>query len=457
MNKDLRLLKWIIGVILLALSLPLGAWLIYNRIDEAPSPAALRLGKPFEHNVPDRQNAWLYLMGMDAAPNEDPIHLGRMRVDMHNARMGKFPHRPADDAEKRLFEKRIALKWPDGMDKLCMPQQMDCVDWAVQHADLLMKARGENGLLLKRYDFLLTLTDWDSQFVPSLEAPYPDSKIDRLYLNLIASDAAQGDDMIKIFEKIKSSLDFYARMGEQSVELLDKMVALRRIMDRWSLLDSILMASEKNTLPFLSTMIAEIHKPPSASLLDLRRVLKHEYQTMLYAFNYAEFQPASDFGGFLVKALYLKQATVNLCAAVWEGIIELATVPAHQYDAALEKFTRERQKYFVPFEDQKRLMNYMSYNFSGKTLVAIGIPKFNDFILRTHDYEALRRFHVLKWRIRADGVAAERLDEYLLAIPNDLHNPYTLRPFSWNKERKELAFTPRSERWKDLAARLTMQ
>ena len=91
----------VLGWIALVLCLPPLAWLVWNRIDEAPNADALRWGNPPVREVPDADNAWLYLFGVGAAENDDPVAYGRRRAGRLSGSCRQSPQGQARPARRR--------------------------------------------------------------------------------------------------------------------------------------------------------------------------------------------------------------------------------------------------------------------------------------------------------------------------------------------------------------------
>jgi hypothetical protein len=65
----LRIVLWLLLIPLVLLL----SWWLANRIDEAPSAAALHYAAPSARRVADAENGWLYLVGNGAAVTVDPM------------------------------------------------------------------------------------------------------------------------------------------------------------------------------------------------------------------------------------------------------------------------------------------------------------------------------------------------------------------------------------------------
>ncbi len=143
---------------LLAWSLPLSAmafglfcWLR----DEPPTPQVQRwLSKVQERTVPSR--AYLFLVGLDAAPRTSPLALGEARLQDYQ--QGVASATP------------VSLPLPQGP-AFCAIEAAGCFDNLLQNQAQLSSLLAEQAALLGRYRYFLSLQDFHSSAVPGSAEP----------------------------------------------------------------------------------------------------------------------------------------------------------------------------------------------------------------------------------------------------------------------------------------------
>ena len=77
-------------------------------------------------------------------------------------------------------------------------------------------------------------------------------------------------------------------------------------------------------------------------------------------------------------------------------------------------------------------LHYLLYN---------GVLRGEEMILGIHTLAARWRMAVLGVAMLKDGVTPENASEYIAAAPEELKNPFTLKPFDWNEQTRSLYFS----------------
>jgi hypothetical protein len=219
-----RLLK-VLGILMLIPLLPALAFLVWNAIDESPSPAALRYAAAVDQPVvADADNAWLVMAGLGAPPGDDPVALARRRVAAYAARAALRPTPAADSAEQALFVDPVPAILPDaardGIDAFCAARNQDCVQWARTHRSALLRLQRSNALRLRRFEALLQLPAWQVLYPAEINVDHPDMSVMDLHANLIAVELAeQGEPSRRsnapaALANLASSVEFWQRVRQ---------------------------------------------------------------------------------------------------------------------------------------------------------------------------------------------------------------------------------------------------
>lgn len=145
-----RLLIWCVP--LSALAFGLFCWLR----DEAPTPQVQSwLAKAQELVQPSR--AYLFLLGLDAAPRTSPLALGESRLQAYQRGLA-VPVTPAQ------------LPLPQGP-AYCLIESAGCFERLLQRREQLPAVLAEQTALLGRYRYFLSLSDFQSSAMPGPDEP----------------------------------------------------------------------------------------------------------------------------------------------------------------------------------------------------------------------------------------------------------------------------------------------
>lgn len=466
-----RLLLRIVFWLLFALCVPVLLWWVFNRIDEAPSAAALRYGAPSPVRVSDADNAWLHLVGNGAAEAIDPVVQGRRQVDVSSARLSRSPVPPADAAELALFEPALALVLPDpqrdGTAQLCPSRQRDCLDWAGQHEAMLQRLRTANAVRLQRFRELLRLPGWQALYVPSSDLPLPRYWIATLHLNLLALEvrdalAAPSDHTTSALAPLAEWVEFWQALRSQPQDAVSMLVAARYIEDAQRIASSWMDRHAGDPSDADRASLERILQVPAAPL-DWSEAMRHEFKVFDAMLRDAVPSPWAALGqcmtgsssdgclsGLASSSAYAHQATLNLHAFHRSQIQRLLEADPAQIDAVVRSTGAAMQTTFPALDDHWLLLRQLAYNYTGRVLAVLALPEF-DWHLRGHDQEALRRMltikrHALQSGIDTSGKSPSAMGRFLEQQPADLRNPYDGTAFDWDPLFREVRFQPRAHR-----------
>ncbi len=144
-----------------------------------------------------------------------------------------------------------------------------------------------------------------------------------------------------------------------------------------------------------------------------------------------------------LDAAFVPQASFNLHARSTEALQRWLEADAVDIDAASAAYSATFHEIMPNFDDAATILKQLSYNYAGRVLVTIAVPR-SDWALRMHDREALRRMLILKRGVRAEGLSHRDMPEFLASQSDSLRNPYSGAPFDWDPLFGELRFTPKA-------------
>jgi len=455
----------VLAILLAIPLLPLLLWWLVQRFDEAPSADARRYAELAPRDVADADNAWMHFAGMGAAEDDDPLRLARERVDTLQARHARVPAAPADAAEQALFDDPVPMLRPDaaldGSAGLCRSERVNCIDWAGHYHGMLARLQVGNRLRLARYERVLALLGWQGMYPPTLDAPLPETTIADLQRNLIALDLGaalatdDSDRLTALVGQLADASDFWRHVATQGGDLVSVVSAATRVHRAQLLIGDLLDRVPLPIDPALDTAIGRVLAALPTDI-DWQRALAYEYQVFAHTLGqelpgtlggmrrcFAGTASGSCLQQLAMDAAVVPQATFNLHASNTAALQRWLEAPPHEIDAAGAAYSAAFEAMAPNFDDTGTILRQMAYNYAGRVLVAIAVPK-ADYALRLHDFEAVRRMLVLKKEALTQGVTESAFDAFVAAQPAALRNPYSGSAFEWDALVHELHFAARA-------------
>jgi hypothetical protein len=433
--------------------------------DEPPTALAQAWDARPPVRVADADNAWFWLLGEGAAPDEEPVRFARRRLDAHEARLTLGPAFWRDAELARLAVDPLPfVAAPEDTSPYarggCPVRDVDCIEWAARYAtslDLLEKA---NALRLQRYDEARRREHYQDLGTPSLTADLPlySADVPRLYTDLIARDGARGEDPEKTLAKLVALATFWRRNAEQSEGLLAKRYGDFQLERSWRIARDLLAAHPALVAsPAAAASLEALWQPPSAAYRELTGHLRWSHQALLQGTEEAVgargvpadclmLKPGACVENLLIGAAYAPQATRNLSAATWALIERGFDADAREYRRVLDE-SRAPFNALHPVFEGDFVSLFRQGNPSGRVLVAIAVPAYMETIENRHDTEGLRRLFELLHLALMEGVEPRAMHAFLDRQPAARRDPYTGEAFGWNPLMRELWFAPRSKLW----------
>jgi hypothetical protein len=437
--------------------LPALAFWIYNRIDEAPTPAAQRWYAPLVHQVPDSENAWLALLGQGAAEGEDPIHFGRRRLQAYEARVagGGALGQPSAD-EKALEDDPLPLVSTDGqgqkLDLTCDASRHNCLDWARDRAAALTRLEAANTTRLRRFEQLIGLPGFADLSTPAASSPVPGLGIDdRLYGALILRDLGQPARRADALARLQRVTVFWRRVLASTDDLTVKVITLR-ILERYlRVVDALLDRGDGSLPPAAMALLAEATTAERDWVPAYRRHLLTEDHTLEVLTRWP-LHPRRQCEKncllvWLSGQLYLRQATRNQAARLWDGVMAEHQADPRDWEAGRQRIAALVQDIDPNQGNWRELLDKLKHNTAGRAMVVRSQPDHGSSLSLQHDLENLRRLLRLKQAARQRGLPAEQMRGFLRAQPPQLRNVFTGQAFEWHGASQVLRFEPKSGRW----------
>lgn len=446
-RRPRRRLRRVLGWTLLVLCLPPLAWLVWNRIDEAPNADALRWGNPPVREVADAENAWLYLLGIGAAGNDNPVTHGRRRVDAYVARASADPAAEASPEEDERNDPVALVMSVDGISgvaQLCPRHAADCVGWAAAHRPALERLADANRLRLQRLDAASALPQWQEAPLLSANFPAPSVSLVLLDVNLLALDANDDSRIPEVAANIADHAALWRRASEQSQWLLSKFFAFA-FMERYQrLLVELYERATPGQRDVMQADIDEVFAAPSAAADNLDVAAYDAFQITAATLrgemtgiwrslgNCVSGTPKNGSCGsdLAANASYLPQATRNTIARLSTATADLLAAKPADEAAATQRYAELTER-----EDPERgraKLTAMVYNATGKALAveSLSTPLWRK---RLNDHETVRRMLLIKLAALRGSVTAANMPDFLAAQPEALRHPYPDKSIVWRE------------------------
>ena len=440
---------------------PLLCLWIYNRFDEAPTESAQHWFAPVPHTVPDAENAWLYMLGFHAAENDDPIALGRRRLDAYEARVTQRGNLPPSAEEQALKPDPLAFQETNAQGKkvdFCDPDEHDCLVWAGLAADQLTELERANILLLRRYETLLGMGRIDDLSTPWSDEPLPDVSTEAvLYRALILRDLTNPATRTDAMQRLARVVTFWRRMEEPAPSLIMKMIAERTHERYLRILDAMINGSDEKGRNAMRDVIDLVLHEPTAAQREWEPVLHREALQFGATLDQTIFAGPIDtlrycksdcLKEWLIAQFFAPQATRNLYARLWDAVLEVHDGDPRTVSEASARVSQIWESAMPLTSSAKETMRRMAYNATGKILALIALPAYADYLDIEHDTEALRRMLLLKVAALKAHISVQKMPEFLAQQKDALYDPYTGNAFAWDSTSSEIRFVPRSKKWK---------
>ena len=471
LRRAVKVLTWLFVILI---CLPIAVFALWNTIDEAPNANATRYLKVPAQRMPDAENAWLLLAGLDAAGDINPISYGRQRVDAYRARAAQSPMPKPDAAEIALFKESLPAVGLDaaldGVTEFCVREDGNCLQWAQQHGAALKRLQLANAVRLARTQELMQLPGWQNLYPNTLDRLYPNSGTFALQRLLSALPLAQSEAnpgaASEALAQLGKTVAFWRRVRASPQDIISIGISGREIEAAMWLVSEWLARASPSAIAANAQALDQILAAPTTKL-DWFEAMGGEFRAFEHTLHgampgvastlwhcvrgsAAARMPAANDSCLFMSAMnlaYVHQATMNLGADNYAQIQRVSEASLQQLPAAEATAGVVMDRCFPQFDNVRALMRKLSYNFTGRILAGIAIPAF-DFGKRELDRDALRRMVQLKREARLAGITPAAMQRFVLARPH-LQSPPDGLPIVWDQASSELSFLPLAKQyWK---------
>lgn len=384
-------------------------------LDSSPSPQSLAWQAAFEERRSQPSESYLLLLGLDAAAMEQPMQLGRARLDAYHAWTA------AGEKNVLVLPDTALLPVPDN-EQLCEPGKPECLARSADGSLNGTRLLAENAVLLERYRLWLELAPARSQALPGASEPLPNHRL------LMVANRLLGLQALQLIEQGNP---------RAALELLQQdIVRLRRqLAEADTLIGKIIVASmlsadlERIALWHARGLLPD--PAPIAGLSESERSLlmpmQHEFSGIARLFGNLRQLGLEEHGALPLLLFYKPQRSIN------------QALPSYQYPAELSQLPPDRLAQVLAEREPMEPVSPWSQpnNPIGQILLNIATPAFENYAGRVQDLDArIRLFNLL-------GQLPDEESELLAALTTlpGADNPYYPgQPPRWDATTGTLCF-----------------
>ena len=457
-----KLLKWsfLLVIVLTALLVAIN-WRDEPLSDEA---RALLAEKPA--NVPDRENIYVAMAGLDAPEGADIFEAGRNRIEATKKTQGLHPLEVKHAADQDTKEK-LAWQATNPPFDARISQGTHFPESVRAKKDLIQAALAANKILIQRYRSMQELPEYAA---PKFFSLFYDSidyqqmmKTQRFLLAQALLDMEAGNTGAGL-SFFKKDLAMWRRVLEQKTYLLDTMFAVRSMTNDIYVLN-LLLASPSTQAEMQRDEWRELLEPLSQEQYSLFSAVKGEikfaYHTGPALKRWVSYK---DLANQSLHFCRLFQTGMSECP-VWRSWLEqnstvfflqpTATinhfVPAYQAQLKLtslswQDYLEQRDRILKPLVDayDKPKIDWI-YNPIGKSQASYSVRIYDSYVERMHDLDTYLQLVRLQLELRLAKVPTAEIPDFVRTHSPASGSGAPGAEFSWDAQTRLLSFKPYEE------------
>lgn len=450
-------------------------WAI-NCLDVSPDPRIAAL-KNWPEPIPDKDNGFIAMAGMNALPEADAFEVGRAYVAARNgAALGHAasPQWPEglkyvgyighnDPAGPHGANEKSATPYP--YEKFCGNRFESC--WSIlqnEHAETIVWLAA-NRQMLARYQSLQKYPRWQYAIAPDYMAVIPSYHVliegQRLHLASAMLEIERGQ-VGRGLGMIGDDIRFTRNILGSKETLVGKLIGMTLLTRDIALIAETLQARQREVRPYLA-QIEKMLEPLSQAQISLADGFRYEEKNRVSMFERDDFRDkfnletmTMSYDGTTTKRTFWERildrwlahdtrryATANMLVDFWEGAIGrcgvqdiTSTPPLTGSDATGNMGSP--MGWWAP-----------ALNNGGKFIFNSTGRAYHGYQNRTYDLNALNNLVRLRVMMAEKNVSPAGAQAYLNYTDRTLWNPETGKPFEWDEKRNQLYFHPAEPWFKD--------
>lgn len=314
-------------------------------------------------------DAFLYLFGIYAAPNEDPFEIGKKVLSEHEYIDLDSEYRSSSYPESKM------LANPTG-DLFCQTWKDDCIKHLFESDYEIEKIKSDNKVLTQRAEKFWQFNEYSTLTKPSVNELVPPYQYLASAVRIKTLEAIQLHRAGKSEKAIDLLVDQFAlsrnAMGNQDT-LIGKLVFLMGMSEMLDVLSIFVFSSEKN--PNLETMQLLTNEERGFDIV-VAREFAMAYYMLLEADRHPEFfQIGGEMPGWMVRLFYKPNMTINASIPVYREMVELAKLSPKEFAARIGSGA------------EVRVTSSKIRNYAGNTLLSVPLD-LKKYLARFFDFDA---------------------------------------------------------------------
>lgn len=404
---------------------------IGSRGDKALKPA---VAKELSFSLPDlapEDNAFIGIYGLDRIQGGDVVTAGLKYLKEDPETHDGAKQEPAFD---------FSYKNP-----CLVARRINCLDQIEADASVIDEAVQKNHDVMERYRIVQKMPFYANTFIFSTHTPRYGLLIgaSRLLDAKALLDVKRGD-LEGGLNSIEADLDYYKKIWRSEyITLTDLTTAIPALKNNLIVLNKIiederidLSGQEERLRKMLDLDLDANQMIARALTMEKRRALRN-----LGQFDDEAFSEGLDLRHkLMILFLYKKNMTLNRLAALSDAVIQqIQTAPVlkfPEYYGRLEGW--HSSEIVIPNLSMERLLEvygvFFYKNYFGEWLLSIGQPLYLGHVPQANDNLVYARLVRAQLELRLLPDRPEDIAEALAGLGPETWNPYTGRPFQWDKD-----------------------
>ncbi len=402
----------------------------------APSADFIELTKAYQNRpkISPENNAFIYLVGLNAPEDTDPMTFGQKIIDWSNQ---KIANGGESDTPEPKVPYSIGSDYKNLMEKITckIREAKPCI--LAKYQEVARKVIDNKAILLRRRQTLLTLPDYQNTMNIDLLTSFAhygsDIQLQQLALiDLWLNRNNYAPEEIK--QVLQKDYDFYLKRSSNALTLVEKMISLAGLRHNYYWLNEILKSVDSGRAAALTPRYLET--PIPTSVLSMRMTYIGELQ-----FYMSLFKPQNADNEFNPLVSHLsdneKQRLFNYKATLLKKLIRISESNDFQQQLKQLEADNDIQQYV-------ELMTALDKDSGGKlSEFAFGDTPFEHFVLlianyieRPYELTAIQKAVKVLQAIRQQAIEPVNIPAFLQQSKQ--HNPLTQKPFAWDSDKQRI-------------------
>lgn len=341
-------------------------FILLSQIDDELSDDA----KNFINRIDTDRNSesFLYLYGIFAKENEDPIKVGKNILEEYQ-KLNIDTHYQVID-----YPESEKLPLPQG-DEFCTLGEEGCLAFMFSSKVNVEKLLDKHRVLISRSNRFLEFDEYSTLSKPTITELFPPyqyiSKAERIKV-LKAISIFKNGETDKAIDLLLTQFNKLRKAMELQDTMIGKLVYLSKLSEIIDVYSIILSKEGLNTDEFPNLTDSE---------KSFYMVAAREFAIGYYSFLGLDkapdfFQEGGNFPGWVIRMLYKPNMTINSTVPMYQQIESLTKMPPHDFVKYIEAESALRPS-------SSKVRNYI-----GNILLGIASPSFDEYAARFFDLEA---------------------------------------------------------------------